>query len=568
MRHVYVLNITIPPSRIDNCVDPSKAIVHIQVRLTALVHPLALTIVCIQGKETLSSFLGNVIETVLIKHGFLRHRTPRARVRAHSEDSGSSPPRKRRKVTRKLRRESSEPCSALYLPPLNSADDPDAAEQAFVWTDPRTGQQFQIDQRTGNSFPLNRRRQESGETGKHGTSRRSLALPGALEGAPETPEWIRSALEVCVAGPLLLHSLELIDELQANDAWNLTSKRIPAIKPIPIPENFNPREGSSGHLCARRAIHDLFTDTSIHRFRAEDLEHARVIQQVDTKFISCLMGSRAGERNDNEEPTLVLIDQHAADERVRVEGFLKEICEGFLRYDGQSTGVEVRDLSPPAPILLTKLEAEKLSASSDMRRAFSMWGIDFDFSVHDKVSGDREEDEGGGESAYRQVYVRCVPEVVATKVAFSVSGFVHGSVAQPCFAASHGQRASPVGQRIHRTFRSHRALSTSLRIKRQRNTSRFFERFGLAQSPSLVPQRTFGPYQFQGMQRYVTFRDICSQCFVPLELVRKTPIPTCRGDYVQRSFDKSSMRRSSGEAFENCTPFSVCSRAAFLGASC
>jgi DNA mismatch repair protein MLH3 len=171
-RHVYVLNITLPPSRIDNCLDPAKAIVHIQ------------------GKDNVSSFLGSVIENVLLKHGFLHRR--RSKARAHSEEPGASPPRKRQKTTRRLRRESSEPSSTIHLPLF-----PEDPENSVMWTDPRTGQRFQVDQRTGNSFAVGRDLREDVQP-LGNNSRRSLALPLQSASDRDTPEWIRSALRVCL----------------------------------------------------------------------------------------------------------------------------------------------------------------------------------------------------------------------------------------------------------------------------------------------------------------------------------------------------------------------------------
>ena len=68
------------------------------------------------------------------------------------------------------------------------------------------------------------------------------------------------------------------------------------------------------------------------RFTRTDLRNARVVGQVDRKFIACVIDSISQRDEDDEaegahaarDMSLVLIDQHAADERVRVELFMDE----------------------------------------------------------------------------------------------------------------------------------------------------------------------------------------------------------------------------------------------------
>ena len=91
--------------------------------------------------------------------------------------------------------------------------------------------------------------------------------------------------------------------------------------------------------------------------------------QVDQKFIACLLEPASGIGGE----TLVLIDQHAADERVSVEAILQELCDGFINHN-----VEIKHLSEVEPrVILSKVEAELL-ARSDILSIFSRWGIHLD----------------------------------------------------------------------------------------------------------------------------------------------------------------------------------------------
>ena len=124
---------------------------------------------------------------------------------------------------------------------------------------------------------------------------------------------------------------------------------------------------------------------SSRRFQKDDLRNAQVIDQVDRKFIACRIDdSSAGIAAPRR--TLVLIDQHAADERVRVERFLKELCLGYLsnvnadsgelKNEVTNDGLRLRDLSPPVPILLARHEERQLRDLS-IRRGFQHWGFHF-----------------------------------------------------------------------------------------------------------------------------------------------------------------------------------------------
>lgn len=108
-----------------------------------------------------------------------------------------------------------------------------------------------------------------------------------------------------------------------------------------------------------------------------------------------------------------MVDQHAADERVRVERYLRKLCDGFLFNSGRECveemqGIVVDQLEPAKPVLLTKHEAHELLVSQPIQRYLFAWG----FSFETPKQLDVEEDGDG----YTQVLVSTVPQVVAPKV--------------------------------------------------------------------------------------------------------------------------------------------------------
>ena len=176
--------------------------------------------------------------------------------------------------------------------------------------------------------------------------------------------------------------------------------------------------------------------TSTGRFDKADLCTAHVIGQVNSEFVACVLYDAAvakgkgGEKEDtvttqnwkSRGPSLVVIDQHAADERIRVERFLELLCTVFIRrseaahvgdFQSQQEGVE--QIIPPKNILLTRREADTIKGTqSDYRMSLWRWGIEVEI---------RQEVEATHEHV--QVQVCAVPAVLKEKVRCNVvSAFV------------------------------------------------------------------------------------------------------------------------------------------------
>jgi DNA mismatch repair protein MLH3 len=169
----------------------------------------------------------------------------------------------------------------------------------------------------------------------------------------------------------------------------------------------------------RTRLNETDTNDLSCRFSKDDLRNAKIINQVDRKFIACLFEDDSEDRNGFVGGrALVFIDQHAADERVRVESFLRELCQGFLYWDTEKAdSLRTRQLSPAMSVLLTRREALQLGRSDDNQLAFRSWGFRFgDLSqISQCDSGDCIDDAN---SRYVQVFVESIPEIVSDKVCF------------------------------------------------------------------------------------------------------------------------------------------------------
>ncbi|GMF64870.1 unnamed protein product [Phytophthora lilii] len=96
------------------------------------------------------------------------------------------------------------------------------------------------------------------------------------------------------------------------------------------------------------------------------LAEMKVIRQVDRKFILV-------QANTSEGRLLLCIDQHAADERVRLEKFEADM----FSYDGSLKRVEVSKYDPPLILRLNSRECEMLHRYENHIRK---WGFDFELT--------------------------------------------------------------------------------------------------------------------------------------------------------------------------------------------
>ncbi|XP_060793504.1 DNA mismatch repair protein Mlh3 isoform X2 [Neoarius graeffei] len=99
-----------------------------------------------------------------------------------------------------------------------------------------------------------------------------------------------------------------------------------------------------------------------YRFTKEMIHSMKVIHQVDKKFLACLINTtveNTTESSENEGNLLVLVDQHAAHERVRLEALVTESHEDDPDAPGKKRLCS-SSVSPPLEIHMTEEEIRLL----------------------------------------------------------------------------------------------------------------------------------------------------------------------------------------------------------------
>ncbi|KAL5636698.1 hypothetical protein ACGC1H_000607 [Rhizoctonia solani] len=412
---VYVLNLGVSPTQVDNFLEPAKSMVRFQ------------------DTSRVLSFVLKVIHRFLSRNGFAPGTSRLTGIEAVQTEQSSRPSRKR------VRRETLEPDSNDAPPTLKASsntqeltklwescgdrqtgDDDTCIEHDdsgyFEWVDPSTGESFSIDSQTGNSLSQHRSLNQT-QTSRSTIDNYSSGLSSTSH---LDRKWLKKDGS-SASGPNVEVPTWLADALKRNNTFAFPEKSVFSTKTTNPNTSLAHRPTPRAHTGFPLKNHwaSNLTQSSqpiLKSFSRTDLRDSEVIAQVDTKFIACVFRITA-----TSERILVLVDQHAADERVRVERYLKRLCTGFI----QDT-VESFRFDSPIKILLARREAEIL-ARSDLLNALSRWGLCVDIHVPSPLDG-RNSTEGRD---FCQADVLFVPDVVSKRLVDKreLSEFVKAMVA-------------------------------------------------------------------------------------------------------------------------------------------
>ncbi|KAL4889659.1 hypothetical protein BDV59DRAFT_185944 [Aspergillus ambiguus] len=220
------------------------------------------------------------------------------------------------------------------------------ADRLVPWTDPCTGRTYLVNSRTGQSANVaSRPRPYSTGSFRISKSLEQLHRPRSAMPSAARNTWAENALSLW-ENPVFSRAEQPINVFDTGQNTPTTDRR---------------PHGSSGDLCR-------FEDFGLSKFRGklhrQDLDAVEVLAQVDCKFV--LAKLRPSPCSGS---VLVLIDQHAADERCRVERLFGEL------FTADSISSHVRTLAVD-PIVFEVAKSE-VSLFERYRKFFGSWGVGY-----------------------------------------------------------------------------------------------------------------------------------------------------------------------------------------------
>ncbi|KAF1997532.1 hypothetical protein P154DRAFT_524737 [Amniculicola lignicola CBS 123094] len=253
----------------------------------------------------------------------------------------------------------------------------DPYDETTAWTDPVTKQTFLLNARTGCVMSQAPETPTTSETSQPTTLidfKKSLRLPKRPATTTEgNTRWLNSVLQSW-----------------DNPIFKPAEKRIPQVSLEEHQFENRDRGRSHHHGCSHSSIGRAFNESSIpvmSKLSKEGLRDAQIIAQVDKKFILV----KSQNLTENSE-TLVLIDQHAADERIRVEALMVELCappshpQGQVPYSselGHVSSIEYSVLEKPIRFPIAAQEQDVFTTHA---ARFAAWGILYDIAAATKDS--------------------------------------------------------------------------------------------------------------------------------------------------------------------------------------
>ncbi|EMD68349.1 hypothetical protein COCSADRAFT_79845 [Bipolaris sorokiniana ND90Pr] len=259
----------------------------------------------------------------------------------------------------------SVPTARTVLPSMGKTSNTEEKENddSIPWTDPSTGKTHLLNSRTGCVMP-NVQTQPSTDPSPN-TFRfdqrpinKSVRLPSRASTATAKPTpWLDNMLQNW-ENPIFKPSEQRIQQI-TNDQDKLS-------------HHHNQLTHSCSHLTD--TSFDTNTTSISSKLSKTGLQNAQVISQVDKKFILVKM-QPASQTSD----TLVLIDQHAADERIQVESLFQQLCTPSPQPCSSQLGHKpgIVSLTLEKPLSFAVSQQEQLLFITYAAR-FAAWGVLYD----------------------------------------------------------------------------------------------------------------------------------------------------------------------------------------------
>ncbi|SPC67893.1 related to MLH3 - insertion and deletion mismatch repair protein [Ustilago sp. UG-2017b] len=331
-----------------------------------------------------------------------------------TDDTGSETSRKRKRSSRSSTASEAQ-CSTPAVSPIKTrpatsslatesrSQGGEAPDGMVEWRDPVNGRLFHVDLRTGHSIPVN----PSSPTKRTAASprvsavrqglivdcsslRRGVGLSVSKRGAQTIPvgdsddEFDDPSLDAALASIPSPSRAAMVDvSRQSRFFDSRRPESSSGIRPLRNDQDVDLDEAAQGLAATELEL-------AISR---SDLQDAQVLDQVDGKFILCT--TSPSPISENWEPVLFCIDQHAADERCRLERLLHDYVKGCKE------GTAAHALPATLTLAITVKQYELITSNAGNKEGLAKlgWVIEKAVMVH-------------AELGHAQVDLRGVPYVL------------------------------------------------------------------------------------------------------------------------------------------------------------
>ncbi|KAI7657391.1 hypothetical protein KC318_g11823, partial [Hortaea werneckii] len=347
-----------------------------------------------------------------------REDTPPAAA-ASSDKFGSIPDDELLTAVESTQSHGSPAAGGMYYNAGNSTND-----EVVDWTDPLSKESFKVNARTGVVLPSRTKT----ATGVDSSSNQHAALPrtpAAIDTSTTSAgKAVSLSRRAVTAGTASGHSW-LPGFLKD---WDNPVFAKQDEEPIPV-ASFDGPGIDAAELGNRQCTHNSMTPGlsgnvfgCTAKLSKEALKDVQIIRQVDNKFILCKMPS--SQADGKGASTLVLVDQHAASERVILENLLQELCapiDAAFRsimsehFGSHTPAVKTVLLERPQRFQIGAQEADLFTRHMPH---FARWGIMYHLSPSNQTPraptidnpSPRTEEEG-----QRLIIVRALPPSIAER---------------------------------------------------------------------------------------------------------------------------------------------------------